>query len=152
MAHFLSSSYLMKVLILFLLLGGPVLCRAHPPQDSCSQFRTGIFRVKGQEHIKIRRTLKHQYEYDAKEKIRSTYRIEWTDSCHYTLIMIHTTGKRIDYYGLIGIVVPHAIIKSGNNEYTYYTEYFYMIRDRCGPMGTTIRKEETLIKTEEIPK
>lgn len=114
-------------------------------QDSCRQFATGIFTVQGENYIKIKRTCKYQYENNTSNNIRSKYRIEWLDDCTYKLTMIRTTNKIKE---LIGVSMIHKIIKSDDNSYTYFTQYSYMSRDRCGTIGRHIKKEETIVKTD----
>ena len=138
-----------NIFLPLLLLILPLITFAEKPvNDSCKQFLKGEFTVAGKPYMKITRNAKYQYEHNTQENIRSTYKIEWQDACSYTLTLIRTNDKSLIIKDQKGVPMPHKIIRSSQNRYTFTCKYSFMSRDQCGALRRHVKKEETLIKVD----
>ncbi|HYC85130.1 MAG TPA: hypothetical protein VEB86_07900 [Chryseosolibacter sp.] len=114
--------------------------------DSCQQFIKGRFVIDGRDHIRIKRTPRHQYERDTKALIKSKYKIKWVGDCTYTLTLVRTTDKDRITRDKIGAAQRHIITQRNGKRYRYTTSFSFVSADQCGTLTRYERKEETLIK------
>ncbi len=135
-----------NLLIISLVLSPHIGAAQHLPADSCKRFITGTFLVEGSEHIRIRRTARHQYETDSRNKTRSKYKIEWVGDCAYNITLIRTTARDRISRDKIGAVQPHIITHINGSRYTYTTTFSFLSADMCGTLTRMERKVATLIK------